>query len=579
MILSLRYRYLCLLFIVLAIYYPALQNPFNPMDDMAIATWLINLEPASIIQDIFKIDGNYFRPILTVSYVADKYLWGISPSFMHLENILVHAANVMLLFSIAARIYRKIGIESVHPAFAAGLLFALHPVNTESVNWIAGRSDLLAGCFFLAAFLLLVIALERDNLYICGGSFFLMLLGVLAKETALFFMPSALILIFCYDGRVRLSSDDLRRRLRDRCGFYLVFLSAPAAYFGFRFLLNPTRDPGLSLLRQTVADSSDDLFNSIVVLLSGTGFYVKKLIWPFPLNFAIFQVPGYYVWAGIVALCLIVYFVHRRDTVAACYLMSFTVLLSALLALVVRPGWTPVAERYLYIPSACFALGISASVYRQVAVCRFYRFVMPVLVVFFIVMAGSVMVRNLIWQDNIRLFQDVVKKSPDFPFARSVLAGLLLETGRTEEGSVMIRENIAPPGLRNADFLDLKRAELLMSEGRYPEARSMILENRRKGGQLYYEFQKLLLKVDLKLLDSLAGEGRLTLRGEITMTYEELVNVTGDPFYLYQFGLFYMREGDRVKAGRNFRLAAERAPQNATYKLAAGKLAAKMATP
>lgn len=545
-----------------------------------IANWLVNLEPASVFHDIFKIDGYYFRPILMGSYVADKYFWGISPSFMHLENILIHAVNVILLFSIAAKIYSKIGINSVYPAFAAGLLFAIHPVNTESVNWIAGRSDLLAGFFFLSAFLCLVIALERDDLLVCAGSFILMLLGVLAKETAAFFVPSALIFIFCYDGRVKLVFPDIKLRLRQRLGFYLLFLAAPAAYLGFRLILNPIRDSGLSLLRQSVTGSSHDFVNSVLVLLGGTGFYLKKLIWPFPLNFAIFHVPEYYVLVGMVALCLIVYFVHRRDIIAACYMMCFAVLLSALLALMVRSGWTPVAERYLYIPSACFALGISATVYRLVTASRLYRFIMPVFVLFFIVMAGSVIARNLIWQDNLRLFQDVVKKSPEFPFARSVLADLLRGAGRTEEAAVMVRENIAQQGLRNADFLDLKRAELLMSEGNYGDARRMIFEKRRKEGQLYYEFQKLLLKVDLKLHElHQAGSGQLDFRNEIVSLYKELISVTNDPFYYYQFGIFYMKEGDRVKANRNFRLATEMAPQNASYKLAAGKLAAKMADP
>lgn len=579
MTLSSPYRYICLFFIVIAVYYPALQNPFNPMDDMMIATWLINLEPDAVFREIFKFDGYYFRPILMGSFVADKFLWGTSPSFMHLENILIHALNAILLYSIATRLFKTIGIESIYPAFAAGLLFGLHPVNTESVNWIAGRSDLLAGFFFLAALFCLVLALERDSLLLCTSSFFLMLLGALAKETAVFFIPSALILIFCYDGHVKLAAANLKKRLLERWPFYGVFLAAPVAYIGFRFLLNPTLDSSVSLLLQSGKGSGSDVGNTLVTLLSGIGFYLKKLIWPFPLNFAIFQVPEYYVWVGLVALIIIVFLVHRRDTIAAFYLMALAVLCSALLALVLRPGWTPVAERYLYIPSACFALGLSSSINRLCADSRFSRLVAPVIALAFILMAGSVVFRNFVWQDNIRLFQDVVKKSPEFPFARSVLADLLRSAGRVEEAAVMTRENVAPKGLRNADFLDLKRAELLTSEGRYLEARRMIFEKRRNEGQLYREFQKLLLNVNLQLLSTMTGEGRMNLRDEIIAIYEELALGTRDPFYYYQLGQFYMKEGDRANASRNFRMAAEKAPVNATYKLAAEKLATKMAAP
>src|SRR5690242_10177233 len=74
---------------------------------------------------------------------------------MHLENVLFHLLNVLLLFAVARRYAPEQEGRPPLLALTAALLFALHPINAEAVNWISGRSDLIA-CFFvlLSAFLL-----------------------------------------------------------------------------------------------------------------------------------------------------------------------------------------------------------------------------------------------------------------------------------------------------------------------------------------------------------------------------------------------------------------------------------------
>jgi hypothetical protein len=203
----------------------------------------------------------------------------------------------------------------------------------------------------------------------------------------------------------------------------------------------------------------------------------------------------------------------------------------------------------------------------------------PLLAVCFAAVALSTFERNLLWQDNLRLFEDAVAKSPDFPFARSVLADLLRQAGRDAEGKAMIRDNVAPEGLRNADFLDLKRAELLLQEGRPAEARELIMEKRRREGQLYFNFQKLLLRVDHQLLQSRTGQARQDILEELTALYEELIRGTRDPFYHYRLGQLFLQESDLPGAARQFRLAAEQAPEGAPYKQAATRLAGKLSMP
>ncbi len=157
-----RYLVLLLLVVVFGVYYPSLFIPFNSVDDTRMVNNLLNADGISVWQPFhFGGSGNYYRPLLASTFIIDKYVWGLNESFMHLENILLHAMNVVLVFLIARRIALAEKLTLIEPlAFCAALLFALHPINTEAVNWISGRTDLLAGLFVLCSLLFLLRALS-----------------------------------------------------------------------------------------------------------------------------------------------------------------------------------------------------------------------------------------------------------------------------------------------------------------------------------------------------------------------------------------------------------------------------------
>jgi hypothetical protein len=231
-----------------------------------------------------------------------------------------------------------------------------------------------------------------------------------------------------------------------------------------------SRDAGVSLVRKFVADGQLDLGASLLTAIAGFGFYIKKLVIPWPLNFTIFEVPEYYLWVGLLGFFLLAYCTWRRDIIGGLFLAAACIGLSAILVLLLRPAWTPVAERYLYLPSTFFCLALVLTVCRLFSRFRHPLVAPLVLTLFFTTTAYATFERNLVWQDNVRLFEDTVSKSPDFPFARSVLADLRREAGREAESKAMIQANTAPEGLRNADFLDLKRVELLLQENSYEES-------------------------------------------------------------------------------------------------------------
>ncbi len=115
---------------------------------------------------------------------------------MHLENILLHLFNAILLYLVACRLAGFFKLTMPWLPFVTAALFALHPVNTEAVNWITSRTDLLAATgVYLALYGLLVYATTGRVLPGVLSAFGLGF-GVLAKEPALFFLPGALVIIW-----------------------------------------------------------------------------------------------------------------------------------------------------------------------------------------------------------------------------------------------------------------------------------------------------------------------------------------------------------------------------------------------
>mgnify|MGYP001304083490 CR=1 FL=1 len=94
---------------------------------------------------------DYYRPLMSLAYLLCYKLFGPAPFSFHVLNLVLHASIVLLVLALARRLFR----DRLTALLAAGL-FALHPIHTESVAWIAGLTDLELGFFFLLLFHLLL---------------------------------------------------------------------------------------------------------------------------------------------------------------------------------------------------------------------------------------------------------------------------------------------------------------------------------------------------------------------------------------------------------------------------------------
>jgi hypothetical protein len=141
---------LLLVVAIVALYYPVGGYPFVNYDDSAYVIENINVQAElgwDTVQWAFTtLEGGNWHPVTWLSHALDCQLFHLNPAGHHNTNLLLHALNALLLFGVLRQATGFTG-----RAWMVAALFALHPVNVESVAWVSERKNLLSMLFFLLA--------------------------------------------------------------------------------------------------------------------------------------------------------------------------------------------------------------------------------------------------------------------------------------------------------------------------------------------------------------------------------------------------------------------------------------------
>jgi protein O-mannosyl-transferase len=160
-----RDRWGILLAVVLpaALYWNTLRHGFV-YDDLVGIIQNPLIVAAARIRDLWPILAQPWRPLVQWSYAATHVYFGFSPTAYHAGNVALHAANAVLVFAIArelARCWLRPEERAVF-AWSAALLFAVHPIHTEAVAYVWGRSSSLCGLFYFGSILLVILGHRED---------------------------------------------------------------------------------------------------------------------------------------------------------------------------------------------------------------------------------------------------------------------------------------------------------------------------------------------------------------------------------------------------------------------------------
>jgi tetratricopeptide (TPR) repeat protein len=425
----------CLLLLAFALYANTLRNGFvyDDHEQLEHNPYVHSLRFAGKIfsSTVWSFQGeqgvtNYYRPLMTLDYLLCHQLFGELPYGYHLVNVFLHVGVVWLVFAVGLQIFAD---EAA--ALLAAALFALHPIHTESVAWIAGVTDIELALFYLLAFLLflrLAPAEPSSRLRIRVGMLASFSLALLSKEQAMT-LP---VLAAAYEHFVR--SDRRSTLWSEKLARYGGFWAVGAAYMLFR----ATVLGGLALVLQHPDVTWPQAFLSAFAL---TAQYAAKLFWPRPLSpFYPFHksvalaepgvLSGIAVLLGVLALFVLLWKRSRAHAFALLWLL-------ATLGPVMNARWMAAsvfAERYLYLPSVAFCWLLAAggmAMWRAQGGGRFAR--RPALaagaVALALLSAFAVVARNRDWHDDTALFTRTLAIHPDASYIRTDLATLLWARG------------------------------------------------------------------------------------------------------------------------------------------------------
>jgi protein O-mannosyl-transferase len=342
--------------------------------------------------------NNVFRPVTFGSFALNWMTSGAHPFSYHLLNLLLHVLVTILLYLTLKTLLERVPQGEI-AAWAATLLFAVHPIHTEAVASIVGRSELLATSFLLLAWLLHL----TDKPALALACF---VLALMSKESAVVFVP--LVVIGDY-ARGKLKTLSRYAAIAGMAGLYLVVLwRAQGGRFGeksINFLDNPLAHlpAGLRILNALriawkyialqafPAKLSSDYSYSAVPLYSAWRFF-----WPA-------------IMAAVVVLAVWIWsFSSKRKDWAlagAIYLAGFAVTSNILV-----PTGTIMGERLAYLPSAGFCLLVALLCLRLENFQR--RAGWALLLLLIVVLGIRTIVRNRDWRDNFSLFSADVEATP-----------------------------------------------------------------------------------------------------------------------------------------------------------------------
>lgn len=338
----------------------------------------------------------YYRPLTTISFLID-FQMGLKASLAHLHSLAWHLLNISLLYAL---LRRHIGDTR---AAVAGLLFGLHPIQSEAVVWIAARNDLMATAGTLGSLLLLE---RRSRL-----AFLPILVSCLSKESSYLFP----VLLLAWRLAFPIDQEGWKGRIRE------ILWIAPGLLLPFLLRLQAELGPVPSEYRNI----EDPLRTAWVVGVTVLGWLGYP--WPLTTSMTIFRTEALptAVVSAFAVLALYAYLIIRNPRRNLPLLGMVAVAYAPALGAVVT--YSIVGERYLYLPMVGLVTIIAASLPEPLG-----KGLTGGLVVWSLMSLGLLHLRLPDWANSEVLWRAAVARAPD-SYSLQLLGSELQVRGNAKE--------------------------------------------------------------------------------------------------------------------------------------------------
>jgi tetratricopeptide (TPR) repeat protein len=442
-------------------YRPAWNGGFLWDDDVYITNNELLTAPDGLRRIWFSLDSpSQYFPLVYTTFRVEHAIWSLDPTGYHWVSLLLHVANALLVWLVLVRL-------QVPGAWLAGAIFALHPVQVESVAWITERKNVLMGFFFLLTLLAWIAFVDgrtkRPWLFY-GLALILYLLALSAKATACT-LPAALFLILWLQ----------RTPISWKRVFQIIPFLVLGIAMGVLAMWWERYHQGTSRAVFTFLSPIE----RVLVASRAVWFYLSKLIWPSNLTFIYPRwdiAPAHllnYAWllAGVItcgALCFLRRYWGRGVEVAAGF---FVVTLSPVLGFIMLYTfrYTFVADHYQYL--ACIGPIALASAGLANLADTFKNGRALILSTVFCVVA---LLATLTWRqaamygDIDSLWRTTLARNPGCWMAHNNLGMVLFEKGKLDEAIRHYQRTLEmQPDFWDADY---NLGTALLGKGQVDEA-------------------------------------------------------------------------------------------------------------
>jgi tetratricopeptide (TPR) repeat protein len=379
------YRLAIITLLLLAVYGNTLNHGFvwddvNIILDSPLTENLRNIPRFFISEDMADGPTGYYRPITYVSFALDRAIWGLNPIGFNISNLLLHILVSLLFYRVIAALFEKENL-----AFVAALIFALHPIAGETVNFHAGgRNTLLCACFSLLS--LLMYARKKQ---LPAVIFFT--LAIFSKEFALL-LP---VLFLAYDRLIA--------REKIRWGYYALCLAAITCYLGLR---------SYAVSKNANLLTSLNISDTVWIIPQIIGSYLTNMLFPLGLK-TMYDVNTKINWFSFISYSLLLFTVIGIAFLFKKYReVPFSILVFLLFLLPVSNifplGSAIIADRYAYFSLFGFSLALAYCICKAPK-----QAIMVIATILCLLFATIDFQRNGYWKDEVSLFTQMIKDAPE----------------------------------------------------------------------------------------------------------------------------------------------------------------------
>lgn len=406
--------------------YSVFTNEFVDFDDTLLIIDNISVLQAgrfsAVLWAFTHYDPELYIPLTFLSFQFDAIIAGLNPIMFHLDNLIQHITNALLITWILQMLFKRLEV-----AIILGLIFLVHPLNTEAVAWASGRKDILSSLFFFASIAAYLQFRHSKSTALRWSSLGMFVLGLFAK-ISIAPLPVALLLL-----------DWLEERTITFSAFW-----QKKAYF---IATIPLGIIALLGKDEVLARSSSD---TVFLLIPETIlFYVQKVFLPIHLSIlypiahseVVITNPKLLLSCSIVAVITTVLWLKRKNIPAAAvgFAIAIIMLVPSFFQYFRGTEIYLATDRYMYGPF----LGVLIMAAPLLIWClqKKEKSTLALCGVIIITCGTLSFQRSKVWENTYTLFMDSLKTAETFG-AYEKIGVWLLRDGQTAEAIVALKKSI-----------------------------------------------------------------------------------------------------------------------------------------